>query len=147
MASNKELTDEALALGKELSVDVVTQGLNNAGLVELVDGLKAKRTDVAPLVPPPPVAEVKEAGDAAPAAPAAAVAPPVDGTGSPYLGGPPSPGNPIAQRYNHQVAEGKQVTTRRGQIGAFEPVTIADFAGGRADLDGLVASGHVTKKS
>lgn len=144
MASNKELTDEALALGKELSVDVVTQGLNNAGLVELVDGLKAKRTNVAPPEPLAPVADVNETSNAAPAA---AVAPPIDGTGSPYLGGPPSPGNPVAQRYNHQVAEGKQVTTRRGQIGAFEPVTIADFVGGQADLDGLVASGHVSKKS
>jgi hypothetical protein len=145
MASNKELTDEALALGKELSIEVVTQGLNNAGLQELVDGLKAKR----PSAEPTPTAAQPEAisGHVAPSPPAP---PPIDGAAGPYIGGPPGPNNRVTQRYNHQVAEGKAVTTRRGMIGAFEPVTADDFGGGDAgkkQLLALVASGHVSAKS
>lgn len=148
MASNKELTDEALALGKELNVEVVTQGLNNAGLVELVEGLKAKRGSGAPPAPAPvaPAAEVTQAPVASPPASPALI----DGASDPQLGGPPRPGNMPAQRYNHVVAEGKMVTTRRGMIGAFEPVTAEDFAlgdAGKKALQGLVDSGHVSAKS
>ena len=152
MASNKELVDEALALGKELNVEVTTQGLNNGALVELVESLKAKRP---PAEPPAALPDTSQAPPVPPEPPAApepptAVKAPIDGTTGPAIGGRPSPGTPIFQRYNHQVAEGKMVTTRRGMIGAFEPVTAEDFGQGEAGkkaLQGLVASGHVSQKS
>lgn len=46
MATNRELTTEAEALGEELGVSVETRGLNNAKLHELVErlrGMKAER--------------------------------------------------------------------------------------------------------
>src|SRR5690606_20342475 len=42
MATNRELTAEALALGKQLGVEVDVQRKNNAQLTELVEGLRAR---------------------------------------------------------------------------------------------------------
>jgi hypothetical protein len=56
---------------------------------------------------------------------------------------PPPPKKVVATTY--QVGLGKSVTTKRGQIGALEPVWPSDFRGGQADLDHWVDNGFVTK--
>jgi hypothetical protein len=48
MASNKELAEQAEALGKLLRQQVKTQGLNNAGLTDLVATLTAQRAALLP---------------------------------------------------------------------------------------------------
>lgn len=45
MASNKELTAEAIELAEELGIEITTDGLNNKALSALVSDLKAKKTD------------------------------------------------------------------------------------------------------
>lgn len=71
----------------------------------------------------------------------------VEGADAKPLGGPPPKGG-VKQRWPYAVAAGRAVTTsRRGTIGAFAAVRASDFAGGQAQLDELVASGHVTKKA
>ncbi len=148
MPSNKELTDQALSLGQKLGIEVVTQSLNNQGLQALVEELTSKlpvdqvgggassegATGTAPTVetPVPPVAALA----------------PVDGADEATIGGPPRSGALPAQRYRHVVAEGKMVTTRRGPLGAFQPISAQDLAEGvvgEKQLLGLVASGHVSK--
>jgi hypothetical protein len=49
--------------------------------------------------------------------------------------------------FQYRVAEGKVVTTLRGPMGAFQEVGLGDFVHGQRDLDELVASGALTKKS
>jgi hypothetical protein len=51
LPTNKELAAEAEALGIELGVEVVTAGLNKAGLLELVEELRARRAAHAPPAP------------------------------------------------------------------------------------------------
>lgn len=71
----------------------------------------------------------------------------VEGTDDKSLGGPPPKGG-VKYRHPYTVVEGCAVTTsRRGTIGAFAAVRPSDFAGGQAQLDELVASGHVAKKA
>lgn len=148
--SNKQLIDDALALGQKLGVEVSTEGLNNPALVDLVDRLTAQL--------PSETASAGDAGAETPAAAAAAVTPAVaeapaapalvDGADEATLGGPPRSGSMPAQRYAYVVAEGKMVTTRRGMLGAFQQLSAQDLADGKAGekaLLGLVASGHVSK--
>lgn len=54
---------------------------------------------------------------------------------------PAAPTKLVAITY--EVALGKQVTTKRGDIGALETVWPKDFAGGQKDLDHWVAHGFV----
>jgi hypothetical protein len=71
----------------------------------------------------------------------------VDGVADKPLGGPPPKGG-VKQRWPYVVAAGRAVTTsRRGTIGAFAAVRASDFSGGQEQLDELVASGHVTRKT
>lgn len=56
---------------------------------------------------------------------------------------PAAPTKHVATTY--VVAEGKKVTTKRGDIGALEHVWPRDFAGGQKDLDHWVAHGFVTE--
>jgi hypothetical protein len=56
---------------------------------------------------------------------------------------PATPTKLVATTY--VVALGKQVTTKRGAIGALETVWPKDFAGGQKDLDHWVAHGFVDK--
>lgn len=68
----------------------------------------------------------------------------VDGTDDSVLGGPPANKR---YRYPYTVAERCSVTTqKRGTRGAFDRVRADDFPGGQAQLDELVASGHVVKR-
>jgi hypothetical protein len=70
-----------------------------------------------------------------------------DGAGGP----PPLPTNPgpeapkkiVATTY--EVNLGKSVTTKRGAMGALQPVWPEDFAGGQKDLDFWVSNGAVKK--
>lgn len=56
---------------------------------------------------------------------------------------PESPKKVVATTY--AVKLGKVVTTKRGDIGALEPVWPTDFGGGQEHLDHWVAQGYVTK--
>ena len=68
----------------------------------------------------------------------------VDGTDNSVLGGPPVNKR---YRYPYTVAERCSVTTqKRGTRGAFDRVRAEDFPGGQAQLDQLVADGHVVKR-
>jgi len=159
MPSNKELTDTALGLGQKLGVEVVTQGLNNAGLVALVEELTGEFAATlpsdgkAPSVIPAAggqgtLPSVVAASDAVAAVAPVASPDIVDGSDEATVGGPPQPGTLPAQRYNYMVAEGKSVTTRRGPVGAFQPISAQELGDGNAGeevLQGLVASGHVSK--
>lgn len=151
MASNKELGEQAVALGTLLGVTVDVTGLNNSGLATLVAELEAKK---AALEPPAPVVASGEtpvvtegttpaAGALVPPSPPPPA--PVDGAALDTQGGRPDPDARLTPRYPYIVAEGKAVTTKRGQIGAFQQVKASDFPGGQETLDGLVKSGFVVK--
>lgn len=72
--------------------------------------------------------------------------PTTNGADDKSLGGPPSKDS-VKYRWPYTVAQGCTVTTaKRGTRGAFDRVRASDFAGGQAQLDELVASGHVAKK-
>jgi len=135
MATNRELKAEALALGKQLGVEVDVERKNNAQLTELVEGLRARALaaeepeagEVAEQAPAsePPVTSAPAAEEAAPAPPAALQA---------------TPKPPV-----YQIAPGKALTSLRGILGPGERVSARDFAGGQPNLDELVAKGHVVK--
>jgi hypothetical protein len=143
MATKAEMREEieALALAKDVAIDVdYLDRLNVAQLQAVLESLATESMvevaaesapEAAPELGPlnsPPVAAVNGADDGS-------------------LGGPPVPGN---RRYRHPytVAEGCSATTqKRGTKAAFDRVRASDFAGGQAQLDELVASGHVAKKS
>jgi hypothetical protein len=156
--SNRELAEEAFALGARLGRAVETEGLKNSQLVELVAELQAaadalpptSRTvdgnDVGtaggvpagrPLDPPPATLDRPEA-----------ISRLVNGDGVDALGGAPKPAAPTGPviRYPYVVAEGKMVTTLRGPKGAFDPIGASDFKGGQEALDTLVDQGFVTKR-
>lgn len=68
------------------------------------------------------------------------------------VGGPPPAPTETEQQEElpiiattYAVNEGKQVTTKRGAIGALEQLWPSDFAGGQKDLDHWVSNGFVTK--
>lgn len=126
MASNKELAEQALALGAKLSVEVKTDGLNNAALTELVAGLRAKL---------PPEGGDEAAKAKAEAALAAAKASEAEAA---KVAAPPA-------EPTYHVAPGKGLTSLRGILGANVPVSARDFSGGQEKLDELVAKGHVVK--
>lgn len=150
--SNRELSEEALALGLQLGIEVQTEGLKNSQLVELVEGLTAKLTGAPPSPPVDGNAAGPEGGPPAgrplePPPARDAQEPPsrlVDGANDGAVGGSPKPAptGPVL-RYPYTVAEGKTLECRRGRLGAFAPVSSSDFSGGQEELNGLVAKGYV----
>jgi len=145
MASNRELSEQAEALGKELGISVDTKGLNNQALTELVAHLE-KRADAAAQKPP-------EAPKAPPAAPATETSPkparpPIDGASDGSKGGPPPKAPPKATKSKapYVVAKGKALTCRRGVLGPGDEIKVSDVSDGQAGLERLVKSGHVVKQ-
>jgi hypothetical protein len=130
MASRAELLEETTKLATELGEEVVTEGLSNKALAELVDGLRARAS--AKNAPP---------------------APPVqDGASDGSIGGPPpavAPA-PATQRFPFQVAAGKSITCFRGLLNEGDEIKIDDMAAktdaARTEaMNVLVAKGYVTK--
>lgn len=134
MATNRELTAEALALGKQLGVEVDVQRKNNAQLTELVEGLRARVF----AIEEPAAEEVKPA----PASEAPVTSAPVVEEASPA---PPVASQKASESPVYRIATGKALTSLRGILGPGERVSARDFAGGQSNLDELVAKGHVVK--
>jgi hypothetical protein len=150
MASNKELTEQALALASELGVTVQTDGLKNEGLVALVASL-AEQKAARPAAPPP--AAAPPAGEAPPVAapPAEGTRAPIDGAADPnaggLLGGPPpaAPQAPPTTAFEYAVAPGCSIACARGLLNEGDEIRASDVGGGDERLAELVASGHVAK--
>jgi hypothetical protein len=136
MALSKAETRTAIVnLSKELDVEVPAN-LEQMDKLELLtpilEALQAQKVDLKN-------DEDGAGGDEASDKPGVGGPPP-----APTLPDPPAPkGKVVATTY--VVAEGKMVTTKRGNIGALEHVWPKDFAGGQKDLDHWVTHGHVIK--
>jgi hypothetical protein len=155
MATKAEMRVEIEALAREQGVEITADDLdrmNHPDMTSLLEAFRAQAQTVASdeveAVEEPTETERAEIIDAL-AVDSPLTAPPtatVDGDDAKSLGGPPPKDRPN-YRYPYTVAQGCSVTTsRRGTIGAFARVCASDFAGGQAQLDELVASGHVAKK-
>jgi hypothetical protein len=139
MASNKELTEQAEALGKSLGVEVQTDGINNKRLEDLVAELTAKKESAAsaaaaatvhkPLPRHAPVTGVR----------------PFDGASENQLGGPPKPQPEPPRQFECQVAKGRVITCLRGQLKAGDEVRpeflSSDEGVGKATMRDLIAKG------
>lgn len=142
MALSKAETRDAIAsLAKELGEEVpanLAQLDKLELLTPILEGLQQKKADLK--VDASESDGDDEAGkDGVNSNPGVGAPPP-----EPTLPEPPAaPTKLVAVTY--VVAEGKQVTTKRGAIGALEHVWPKDFAGGQKDLDHWVAHGFVTK--
>ncbi len=145
--------------------EYVARGYNAEGyesaMLQWEAGIRRRLLAAEPPAPEPQTTPVDgtEAGpvggtpSASPLAPDAPIVRPeapsrrVDGATEGVLGGAPAvvsstvPG----QRYPYTVAEGKSVTSKRGMLGAFAPVSEDDFPGGADQLSQLVAQGYVSQ--
>jgi len=156
MATKAEMRVEIEALAKAKDVDLSPEDLdamNWPQMSALLESLQAEPEISAEVAAPEAPADYTPA-DYTPPVPSADPpeamplnSPPtgkVDGTDNSVLGGPPVNKR---YRYPYTVAERCSVTTqKRGTRGAFDRVRADDFPGGQAQLDELVASGHVVKK-
>ena len=136
MPSNKELTEDILALDPEAKVE----GLTNPKLATLLKQLRAAEkttdTDIAPkkstgfdLIAP---AETD---------PPTTAAPTVLDTDQPE---PEEPKPAAAEPTNvHRVAEGKSITSKRGVLGPGDEVRPEYFVGGESVLADLIEKGLV----
>jgi len=156
MASNRELIDQAESLGRKLNVQVKTEGLSNAALVELVSDLQAKETGGHPRGEPAPVATSSD-----PRAPVGTGTRSTqyviqDGTPPPHGGIRAGASTDVLRAQKDEqgkvgpkpspftVAKGKSITSSRGILGAGEQVRPEDVSG-QENLDRLVAKGVVAK--
>jgi hypothetical protein len=160
MASNRELSEQADALGKELGLSVDTKGLNNQALTELVANLEKRRSAAAKSSPAPgivagelqPGEELKPspapAAAAPPPPPEKSPRPPIDGASDGSKGGPPPKVQPkgVKPKAPYVVAKGRSLTCRRGVLGPGEEIKASDVANGQAQIDHLVKSGYVVKR-
>jgi hypothetical protein len=146
MASKAETRLAIIALARELGeeppanleqIDKLDQ------LVPILEALQARK----PGGPPPPPAPDPNVAPSADAPPAAVGATNTDGAGAPPppLTPPAAPTERKVVATTYAVKEGKSVTTKRGEIGALQPVWPQDFRGAQADLDHWVANGYVEK--
>lgn len=151
MATKAEMRAEieALAQAKDVAVDVDDLDRMNVAQLQAVLESLVSEPAVEVAVEPELSVDIAPGSTTELRLDSPLTAPPtptVDGADDKSLGGPPKPGS---KRYRHPytVAEGCSVTThRRGTKGAFDRVRADDFVGGQAQLDELVASGHVVKK-
>lgn len=130
MASKVEVRASIVALSKELNLEVPA-GLEQVDkivdLESMLKELEDKKAAFAPKTEPTPEAAGGIGGPPPP----------------PSELEPPAPKKVVATTY--VVAEGKKVTTKRGEIGALETVWPKDFDGGQRDLDHWVTHSYVTK--
>lgn len=148
MASNKELTEQADSLGKELGLAVKADGLNNAGLTALVADLQAQKAKRD--APPPPAADAAVA-DATPSLTASESAedppPTFDGAADPTAPVHVVEAAPQVEiKFPYQVAPGLSISCKIGIVDAGEEMRAEYLSGAKAALDSFVASGHVLKR-
>jgi hypothetical protein len=146
-----EILELAAAQGVEVTLEDLDR-MNHPDMTSLLEAFKAQAetasdSGVAETAPEAPVDYTPPVPSADPPEAMPLNSPPtgkVDGTDDSVLGGPPANKR---YRYPYTVAERCSVTTqKRGTRGAFDRVRADDFPGGQAQLDELVASGHVVKR-
>jgi hypothetical protein len=144
MASNRELSESAEALGKELGIDVDTKGLNHQSLMDLVAGLERRKA----AGKAPPLTAPSAKPPEAPAAPEKPARPPIDGASDGSAGGPPPKPTPkpVKTGAPYSVAPGRSLVCRRGVLASGEEIFPSDVGGGKEQLEQLVQSGHVVKR-
>lgn len=155
MPSNRELTNEAQELAQTLGVDADTRGLNNAGLSDLVSGLRAElhKRGGQQLVnsgteQSEPVDSETDRGPTSDTVPDTSPPPePLDGSVGPYVGGDPVPRKSKFKKPKHPfyVLDGKSIVVHRGVLGPGDEVKASDFANGEEQLDLLVERKYVGK--
>ncbi|HET9954170.1 MAG TPA: hypothetical protein VFQ61_06690 [Polyangiaceae bacterium] len=132
MATNRELIDQAEALGKKLGEPVQTQGLSSSALQDLVTDLQKRVDQAAQLRPlanePPKSREPNKPNDQPTTAERNAGQQAGEQPKSPYL-----------------VAKGRSVIGARGVIDEGKEITPEDV-GGQENLDRHVAAGNVDKR-
>ena len=133
MASNKDLAKEALALGKELELDVKVEGLNNAKLEALVAKLRAEKAERAKAPPVSGGAVRKSEGEGS-----KGDSPKPDSTAPPA---PPETAPAPKGARVVVVAEGRSVTSKRGILGPGTEVRPEHFAGGEEAVKRLLKAG------
>lgn len=150
---SKNLAKEALALGKELGVEISVNGLNRSKLEALVADLrsqKAARSSEAPVgggaVRKPKAGGSASKGDSkGPSAePAASSSEGAGSSSSNPTGDSPEQGSPAPKRKGSRVvvAPGRSVTSRRGILGPGSEVVPDDFAGdGQSVIKRLLSRG------
>ncbi len=151
MASNRELREgiESLSLDLGLSLPDGLQGMNNPRLVETLEALQARKAGGSP---PPAAGAGQEtlplASDPLPdangPAPGVTPAPPSQSVAPPPVGAVPVAPAALVGKLHH-VAEGKSVTTLKGQLGAFQRIKAHDLPRGSEELEQLVNAGFVTR--
>jgi hypothetical protein len=135
MPSNRELKEQAEALGKELGVEVQTSGLANADLGKLVESLEAQRGEkTAPSglgtpspEPPGPVEVVNKPGPRPPSPPVRVAR--IDGADDGSLGGPPKPKGKRREppTFPYYVAKGHSLVCAKGSIDQYEEIRVRDI--------------------
>lgn len=149
MATKAEMRVEIEALAKAKDVDLSPEDLDAMNWPQMSALLESLQAEPEPSVESEPEPEPEPEPPEPEPALGPLNSPPVtavNGANDDSLGGPPKPGAK-RYRYPYTVAERCSVTTqKRGTRGAFDRVRADDFAGGQAQLDELVASGHVVKK-
>lgn len=152
MATKRELAAEALTLGERLGVEADVERKNHAQLTELVEGLRARVEATSQVDAEPQVAEDSalepeaepEPEAPAPSEPPVTSAPVVEEPLAPPQVAPESPQEPASPRVC-KVAPGKALTSLRGILGPGTVVSASDFAGGQANLEELLAKGHLVR--
>ena len=114
MPSNKDLIAEAEGLGKELGMEITTQGLNNKALCALVSNLK----------------EAKKAAEDAKADETTEVSEDAKADETTEVG--------------PKVAKGKTITSLKGILTEGTPVAPNYFSGGQKTFDSLKAKGFIS---
>lgn len=140
--SNKELSDEAQALGAKLGRKVETQGLGNQQLLALVDELQKAVASAPGSTPMPAQAPALDAPPPAPEVPA-----PLNGAGDDDIGGPPEPPAPTPPtRFPYAVAPGRSIIGPRGHLNAGDEFKLEDVHGNQKRLAQLIAEGFVVAR-
>jgi len=127
MASNKELIGQAVTIALALSLEIETEGLNNAQLTALVKDLKAKQKDESTDTQ----ADTAEAKKLAAKAKAKA---------KQLAKVKPKPKKPP-----YYIMPGKAITSKRGILGPDDEVKAEYLAGGQEALDDFVETGYIGK--
>lgn len=117
MPSNKELIKQADELAEKLGEEIVTEGLKNDQLVDLVSGLREKAKAVTDGAED--AAKAKAKADEEKAKP--------------------------TEKPPFYVSKGKAITSKRGILADGEEIKAEDLAGGKEALEAFVKSGHVAK--
>lgn len=141
-AINEKYVRRAHALAGELGITVVTDGLSNGGLAELVADLSAKKRDAANATqadaPAPSAVTDAPQADAPAREPWQEEADKLLGTGS---------SDPVATVVRYVLLPGKALTTRRGILGEGAEISPADLVGGIDAIQRFIDSGYIVAEA